>query len=115
MERALTHARDFTGHVTAARVHASATDVLQTLDTLVPGPARDDSDTRTLENALINVRRLLNSTSMRESRVAETIAVDLVANIEKLSGTLLKAMNDYEQEQIRHILREAAAKSRRVW
>lgn len=63
---------------------------------------------RPLEKWLIKVRQLVRHPIFKDRLILERVIDDLMRNIERLTGASKNSMGDYEQEQLRHLIRYAA-------
>ena len=63
---------------------------------------------RPLEKWLMRLRMFAHGSFPTDRRLLEVIVDDLMVNFETLAGTNMNTLGDYEQEQLRHLIRYAA-------
>ncbi len=63
---------------------------------------------RPLERWLIKVRRFVRHPVFQDQRLLERVVDDLVTHFEQLTGIKKGSLSDYEQEQLKHLVRFAA-------
>ena len=106
LEESLRLAGEFSDQVYYGNRYISAREHLEGLEKLKWRYVKEIE--RPLERWLVQVRKLSRHTAFQDRRLLERVVDDLLTHFERLTGIRMDSLSDFEQEQLRHLVRYAA-------
>lgn len=106
LDESLRLAADFSDQIYYGNQYISAREHLENLEKLKWRDVRQID--RPVEKWLVKVRQLVRHPAFQDKRILEKIVNDLVTHFEGLTGVQMNSLGDFEQEQLRHLIRYAA-------
>ena len=106
LEESLRLAGEFSDQVYYGNQYISAKEHLENLEKLKWRHIQEIN--RPLQGWLVKVRKLARHPVFQDKRLLEKVVDDLLTHFERLTGTKMDSLSDFEQEQLRHLVRYAA-------
>ena len=103
LDKSLRLASDFSDEVYYGSRYLSAREHLENLEKIKWRNERESD--RPLEKWLLKVRQLAQNKVFRDKKLLERVVDDLVTHFEQLTGVQMDSLSDFEQEQLRHLVR----------
>lgn len=106
LHEAIGLADEFSEYIYVGNQYTSAREHLDNLEKLVWRDVQQID--RPLERWILKVRQQRIHPLFQDKRISQRIVDDLITNFEQLTGVQLQDLSNFEQEQLRHLIREAA-------